>query len=171
MSIDLSGTQVFVPQNVLQGADVYAMVQHQSCGGVTEFVGGVGWVQPRFDDRFPYNVLYRPCGEAGLIPRDEESVFMPGIVFWVRTLDEVSLQRIQAGLIQIELPFLVSFAKDSHGIVPDISEVQPNHFADPEAAVEQQGEDAVVPHLIGAGYGFQQTDAFRQGEVARKGFP
>ncbi len=53
MRVDLRGIQVFVTEHFLQRADIDAVLQHQGCGGMTQFVSRIlACVQSGFEQIF-----------------------------------------------------------------------------------------------------------------------
>ena len=77
---------------------------------------------------------------------------------------------VLAGVVQVDDPDLVALAKNPQGIFLDVGEVQTHQLADPQPAVEEQRQDAVIPLLIFAVHGVQKLDALVQGQVFGQGF-
>lgn len=58
--IDLGGVQVVVAQHFLECAYIHAVLQHQSCGGMAQFVGRIlGWIQTGIQQMLFYQFVDR----------------------------------------------------------------------------------------------------------------
>lgn len=134
MGIDLSGVQVFVAQNLLEGADVHAVLEHERGGSVAELVWGVlGAVQSGHSQVFFHQLFHGGLADALTALADEEGVFVddadgtPG--------GQVVAQGGAAGVVEVEDALLVALAQNAELVVPQVGEVEADQLGDPQAAV------------------------------------
>ena len=176
MGVDLGGAQVFVAQDLLEDPDVHpAVLVHQGGGGVPQLVGGKAPPGKAGGSQGLLHDLFHPPGGQGPLVFGKEEV-LP-VLFHLRFLPhpQVDLQGADAGFVEVDHPLFVALAQEDQGaVIPmDAAFLDSHQLGKPHPAVEQQGDDAVVPLLPGAGavHRLEQLNAFLQGEVFGEGFP
>ena len=138
---------MIVAQNLLHGAHIHAILQHQRGGGVAQLVGGIfrrvdaGSAQALF-----HHGVHHGAADPLVAGRQKQRI-------GVLTGDgppnrQVILQRILAGIVQIQDAHLVAFAQDPQHLTVDIRKIQPHKLRDTQSAVEEQRQNAVVTFLI-----------------------
>ena len=80
-------------------------------------------------------------------------------------LSQPILYGLLAGTVQKEDALLITLAEHAQLVVSNICYIQAHQLRDPKAAVEEQGEDAVVPGLVGSVHTVQKFQAFFQIQV------
>ena len=83
---------------------------------------------------------------------------------------QIRLEGFLAGLIEIDDSNLVAFAQNPQSILLDVPEIESHQFGDPQSAVEEQSQNAVIPLLMLAVHAVQKLHAFIQSQVFRQGF-
>ena len=127
MGVDLGGVQVVMAQDLLNGPDIHAVLQHQRGGGVPQLVGGIlTGVDPSLGEALFHHGVDAGAADALIPGREEEGVGVPpgdgppdG---------EILLQRHLAGLVEIEDADLVSLAQDPQRLALDITAIQPHQL-------------------------------------------
>jgi len=164
VGVDLRGIQVVVAQHLLDRPDVHAVLQHQRGGGVPQLVGAV---LRRIDARLAQPLFHhgvdRGAADALVLGREEEGIFIPAGDGPPHR--QVLGNGVLAGVIQIDDADFVAFAQHPQGVVLNVVEIQAHQLADPQAAVEEQRQDAVIPLLVFAVHSVQKLDALIQGQV------
>ena len=111
MGVNLGGVQMIVSQDLLERADVHAVLQHQRRGGVAQLMGGIlGAVQTCGGQMFFDQLMDRCLGDAPPVLQGDEQ----GVLVYQRQSVAVSqpvLERLLAGFVQKKDPFLVAFAQ------------------------------------------------------------
>ena len=149
-------------QHVLEGADIHAVVEHQSRRGVPQLMGRIFGIKPGLKDRFPHQVFHGTRRQPGPVSGDKQRVTVLRMIPGFRTHGQILRQCAQTGFVEIQLPFLVAFAQNTDGVVPDVLDVETHQLADPQAAVQEQRQNTVVTNLIGPGDRLQQFQALRE---------
>ena len=158
MSIYLRGVQVFMSQHFLKSAYIYTVLQHESRGGVAQFVSGVfAAVQPGSEEALFEHVMYPSLGDPSMFAGDEQGIRVD------RTRTGTHLQpvvdSVLTGSVEVDHPFLVPLAQHTHTILADVRKVEADQFRDTDTAIQKKRYDAEIPFCIVSFDGFQQPDA------------
>ena len=148
MRINLRCTHTAVTQQLLEGQNIHiAGLIHQRCRSVTQLMGGKALEPGRFHGTG--DELLHPAVGNALLPaaRHKHSLFL-----WIQALHrvafgQVELQGFDAGLIQIDHPFLVALAKepDLPLFQVDIAQIHAHQLRKSHSAVQEQNHHAVIP--------------------------
>ena len=83
---------------------------------------------------------------------------------------QIGLQRGLAAVVQVQDALFVAFAQHPDGVALDVGHVQVHQLGDPQAAVQEEHQDAVIPLLVFALDRVQQRQGFLQGQIPRQRF-
>ena len=117
---------------------------------MAQFVGGIffapqaGHVQLTAHHPF-YRLLVDPPSHSA----DEKGLGIFGTGF--DTFGQIGFDGLLTGVVEIDHPLFVAFAQHLKGVPPHIGKIDSHQLGDTQAAVEKQGDDAVVPLLPGGG--------------------
>ena len=151
-------------QHLLYRLHIHAVLEHERGGGVAELVGGVsGAVQSGLGE-----VLFHQGVDVGaadaLVPGgEEEGVLIPAADGPAHR--QIPLQGGLAGVVEVDNAYLVALAQHPQRVPLDVRQVQADQLRDPQAAVEKNSQDAVVPLLVGAVHAGKQLQALVQGQI------
>ena len=176
MGVNFCSAQVLVPQDLFKDPDIHsAVLIHQGSGGMTELVGRVApAAQSRRLQALLHDLFHPPGGEGPLVLGKEE--VLP-VLFHLRLRPDghVHLQSTDAGVVEVDHPLLIAFAQQHQGVIlpVDAAFFDAHQLGKAHPAVEQQGDDAVVPLLPGAWpiHRLEKLEAFLQGQVFGQGLP
>lgn len=168
--VDLGGVQVLVTQHLLNGFHIHAAGEHHGRRRVPQLVGGeLGGVQPSLQKGFFHQPMDRRHADAVLVPGAEEGAVV-GQLDLVPFL-QIGVNGLSAGRAKVDKALLVALADDPDAILVNVRQVQPHQLAAPDAAVQEEHENGVVPFLIWPGNRLQKCGRFLHGQVFRQAFP
>ena len=78
---------------------------------------------------------------------------------------------LDTGVVEVQHPLLVALAQHPELVAPDVAQIQPHQLRDPQPAVQEKGQDAVVTLPVGTVHVVQQGHALFQIQVFGQGFP
>ena len=110
--------------------------------------------------------------------RDADSVIIPGakqrpIVrkYLLIAFRKVGVDRFPTGRAKIDEPFLIALANDADSVLIDVRQVQIDKLAAPDAAVEKQHQDRIIPFFVLPRDRFQQRGGLFHSKVLGQAFP
>ena len=132
---------------------------------MAQLVGGIlGAVQPGSGQVLLHQLVDRRCRDAPAVLQGDKQGILVHQSHGVPLVEPVC-QRPLTGVVQIQHPLLVALTKHPKLIAPNICFIQPNQLGDTQAAVEEQGQNAVIPLLETSVHALQQIQALVQGQI------
>ena len=156
-------------QQLLERAHVHAALEHERGRCVPQLVGGDGvCVQTGLQQRLVHHHLdgvhTDPLAPGG----EKDGVFVRGGD--VLADGKPVVQRLDAGVVEIDDPLLAALAVDQQTVLPDVGQIQSDHLRDSQAAVEEKTEDAVIPLLVFSVHRREQPLTLFQRQIVGEGF-
>ena len=146
-------------QNFFQCAHIHAILIHQCGGGVTQFVGGIFFApQAGHLQLTAHHPFHRLLIDAPSYPADKKGLGIFGT--GLDSFGQIGFDGLLAGVVEIDHSLFVALAQHLKGVSPHIGKVDAYQLGDPQAAVEKQGNDAIISLGIGALHMAQQLHAF-----------
>ena len=170
MGIDLGSAHIAVPQQFLEGENIYVPgLIHQGGGGVTQFMGGkpfqAGGLHGAGDE-----LLHPPVGDPVFAPSgDKDRRLFGRQTFDAAPLLQVEVQRLHTGVVQIDHPLFVALAKqpDLPSGKVDVLHIHAHQLRQAHPAVQKQHGHAVIAlgKIAGSPGGLQQGPGLVGGQI------
>ena len=126
---------MLMPQQLLQGAHVHAVAEHEGGGGMPELMGAVAvLLQPRFPQVDFYQPVHRAAGDALSPLGDKEGRGSRRTVFLPER--KISVDGVRHRLVDVDDPLSVALAHHPQAVFIHIAEVEA-HISDPNYSVVQ----------------------------------
>ena len=164
MRIDHGGIKVFVAQNFFQGTNIHAVLIHQRCRRMPEFMYRAVLLRKTCGAKILFDQsFYRLHIDALTELADKQGIFVTG--FRRDPMGEIGLNRAETGLIEINHTLFVALAQHAEAIIGNILQIDANQLGNTHTAVQEEGNDAIIPLFVLAVDGFQQLQAFPKGQI------
>ena len=125
-------------------------------------------VKTGLTDVFLDEPFHRLDTDAVAVAADEQRVFIP--VVRAETVRQILVDRVGAGLVQIDRALLAALAGDAHGITLKVGKIETDELGYAQTAVEKQRQNTVIALGVFALHGFEQFYAVIGGQIHRKRF-
>ena len=127
---------MLMPEHLLQRAHVNAVLQHECCRCVPQFMRGIlTGVQTRAHQVFLDHDLYGVTADARASVGEEHRRRA-----WWRNLftdRQIAVERLAAGIIEIDHALLAAFAEDAQTVTVIVLQIQTDKFRNTQPAVEK----------------------------------
>ena len=84
---------------------------------------------------------------------------------------QVGINGLSAGRAEVDKALLVALANHPNAVLIDIRQIQPHQLTAPDAAVQEEHENGVVPFLIWPGNCLQKCSGFLHSQIFWQAFP